>query len=147
MTAKILVGIFLWWLIDEHGAEKALPAIGFMWVLFKLIVLFEQNEDMKYSKYREIEDSKNSVLNEIREKEETIRHNQDLAELAEKERKEREYEEWKIENPNLGFVYVLKNEMAKGHVKIGFTNGKTAKRIKEILIVTDYGGKLNMTCD
>lgn len=48
-------------------------------------------------------------------------------------RKELEYEKWKIENPNLGLVYVLKNDMAKGHVKIGFTEREEIQhRIKEI---------------
>ena len=48
-------------------------------------------------------------------------------------RKEIEYEKWKIENPNLGFVYVLKNDIAKGHVKIGFTEREEIQhRIKEI---------------
>ena len=108
--------------------------------LFKLVEILTKVDEKTL---KEIEDAKNKALNdynEKREKEERIR----LAKIAEQERKDKEYEEWKIANPKLGFIYVLKNDMAKGHVKIGFTNGETSKRIKEINSGTCVIGKWSL---
>lgn len=85
------------------------------------------------------EDAKKKVLEEIKRKEEALRQNQ---EKAEKERKEREYEEWRIANPNLGYLYVLNNKIVIGHIKIGFTTRETIQeRIKEINRGTGVIGK------
>ena len=109
---------------------------GVFYVFFAVYDFFFYNEKTLIEE-KKITDAKNRALNEIKEKNELIR----LAKIAEQERKDKEYEEWKIANPKLGFIYVLKNDMAKGHVKIGFTNGKTSKRIKEINSGTGVIGK------
>jgi len=108
--------------------------------IFKVIDFFFQVDEKTLIEEKKIEDAKNKALNEIKEKNELIR----LSKIAEQERKDKEYEEWKIANPKLGFIYVLKNDMAKGHVKIGFTNGKTSKRIKEINSGTGVIGKWSL---
>jgi len=99
-------------------------------------------EDTKRQILEEIkrkEDAKKKVLEEIKRKEEALRQNQ---EKAEKERKAREYEEWRIANPNLGYLYVLNNKIVIGHIKIGFTTRETIQeRIKEINRGTGVIGK------
>lgn len=93
----------------------------------------KQIEDAKRHILEEIkrkEDAKKKVLEEIKRKEDTLRLNQ---EIAEKERKAKEYEDWRIANPNLGYLYVLSNKIVIGHIKIGFTTRETIQeRIKEI---------------
>ena len=79
------------------------------------------------------------VQEERKRKEETERRNQ---EIAEKERKAREYAEWRISNPNLGYLYVLNNKVVSGHIKIGFTaRDAIEERIKEINRGTGVIGK------
>ena len=79
------------------------------------------------------------VQEERKRKEEELRRNQ---EIAEKERKAREYAEWRISNPNLGYLYVLNNKVVSGHIKIGFTaRDAIEERIKEINRGTGVIGK------
>ena len=87
------------------------------------------------------------------EKEKTNRETREYEERDERQRKEREYrseihrkkeqyEAWKIENPNLGYLYILNNKIVYGHIKIGFTTREAIQdRIKEINRGTGVIGK------
>ena len=87
------------------------------------------------------------------EKEKTNRETREYEERDERQRKEREYrseihrkkeqyEVWKIENPNLGYLYILNNKIVYGHIKIGFTTREAIQdRIKEINRGTGVIGK------
>lgn len=135
---SIIFGIGLWQAFNKVDSAKY-----FIWVAMILGLAIQwinsDIEDKARYKEEEIEKSKRRALEEIKNKEEEIIR---VNRQAEKERQRKELIEWQITHPNLGFVYILKNEMAKGHLKIGFTDREsTTQRIKEINSGTGVIGK------
>ena len=135
---SIIFGIGVWQAFNKVDSAKY-----FIWVAmilgFAIQWINSDIEDKARYKEREIEEYKRLALEKIKNKEEAIIREK---RQAEKERQSKELIEWKITHPNLGFVYILKNEMANGHLKIGFTDREsTTQRIKEINSGTGVIGK------
>ena len=140
----IIFGIGVWQAFHKIDSAKY-----FVWgAMILSIVIYWINSDIEDKaryKEEEIENSKRRALKEIKNTEEEITK---AKRQAEKERQRKELIEWQITHPNLGFVYILKNEMAKGHVKIGFTDREsTTQRIKEINSGTGVIGKWKLVKD
>jgi Ca2+/Na+ antiporter len=104
--------------------ELLFLVVTIIWFIFRYLK-YEQESIIRDAEKAKIEDIKKKekiALEDIKQKE---RERFEKQRLLEKEREKKEHEEWKEANPNLVHLYVLKNNMAKGHVKIGFTNGNS----------------------
>ena len=156
----LIIGLIIIFLFIYETYLKNIIAPGIPIFIGPILLLALLDFYEKYEKYEIKEESKRKeeterrnqeiaekerkareykVQEERKRKEETERRNQ---EIAEKERKAREYAEWRISNPNLGYLYVLNNKVVSGHIKIGFTaRDAIEERIKEINRGTGVIGK------